>query len=198
MAPEKIQPETSFREDLDADSLDLYELVMELEDRYGIRVSEEEAAEIETVGRRGRFRLRPRAGDRLGGRRAPDPMTPRTAPLAELFADTPEELRRQALSHSSWVEKPNGVYGRLAFLGDSVLGLSVATLLFERLSQTPTSASSPRSSTRPSAAALAPRSRASWSFPSCSRSARPDDGDGLPGRRRCSPPSATLARSARR
>jgi acyl carrier protein len=50
VAPEKIQLETRFREDLDADSLDLYELVMELEDRYGIRVSEEEAAEIETVG----------------------------------------------------------------------------------------------------------------------------------------------------
>ena len=47
---ERIQPETKFREDLDADSLDLYELVMELEDRYGIRVSEEEAADIETVG----------------------------------------------------------------------------------------------------------------------------------------------------
>jgi acyl carrier protein len=50
VTPERIQPETRFREDLDADSLDLYELVMELEDRYGIRVSEEEAAEIETVG----------------------------------------------------------------------------------------------------------------------------------------------------
>ena len=50
VAPEKIQPETRFREDLDADSLDLYELVMELEDRYGIRVSEEEAADIATVG----------------------------------------------------------------------------------------------------------------------------------------------------
>jgi acyl carrier protein len=47
---ERIQLETRFREDLDADSLDLYELVMELEDRYGIRVSEEEATEIETVG----------------------------------------------------------------------------------------------------------------------------------------------------
>jgi acyl carrier protein len=47
---DKIKPETRFREDLDADSLDLYELVMELEDRYGIRISEEEAAEIETVG----------------------------------------------------------------------------------------------------------------------------------------------------
>jgi ribonuclease-3 len=59
-------------------------------------------------------------------------MTPDTASLAELFADTPEELRRQALSHSSWVEKRTKSYGRLAFLGDSVLGLSVATLLFER------------------------------------------------------------------
>jgi ribonuclease-3 len=59
-------------------------------------------------------------------------MTSSTAPLAELFADTPEELHRQALSHSSWVEKRTDSYGRLAFLGDSVLGLSVATLLFER------------------------------------------------------------------
>jgi ribonuclease-3 len=59
-------------------------------------------------------------------------MTKGTAPLAELFADTPEELHRQALSHSSWVETRTESYGRLAFVGDSVLGLSVATLLFER------------------------------------------------------------------
>jgi ribonuclease-3 len=57
-------------------------------------------------------------------------MTPGTASLAELFADTPEELHRQALSHSSWVERRTESYGRLAFLGDSVLGLSVASLLF--------------------------------------------------------------------
>jgi ribonuclease III len=57
-------------------------------------------------------------------------MTPGTATLAELFADAPEELRRQALSHSSWVETRTQSYGRLAFLGDSVLGLSVAALLF--------------------------------------------------------------------
>ena len=48
--PDRITESTRFREDLDADSLDLYELVMELEDSYGIRVSEEEAAGIETVG----------------------------------------------------------------------------------------------------------------------------------------------------
>ena len=45
-----IGEQTRFKEDLDADSLDLYELVMELEDRYGISVSEEQAAKIETVG----------------------------------------------------------------------------------------------------------------------------------------------------
>lgn len=47
---EDITESTRFRDDLDADSLDLYELVMELEDTYGISVSEAEAARIETVG----------------------------------------------------------------------------------------------------------------------------------------------------
>ncbi len=47
---DRIQESTRFRDDLDADSLDLYELVMELEDTYGLSVSEEEAARIETVG----------------------------------------------------------------------------------------------------------------------------------------------------
>ena len=47
---ERIDESTRFKEDLDADSLDLYELVMELEDRYGVAVSEEQAARIATVG----------------------------------------------------------------------------------------------------------------------------------------------------
>ena len=47
---EKIGEGTRFKEDLDADSLDLYELVMELEDNYGVTVSEEQATRIETVG----------------------------------------------------------------------------------------------------------------------------------------------------
>jgi acyl carrier protein len=46
----KIGEGTRFKDDLDADSLDLYELVMELEDNYGVKVSEEQAAGIETVG----------------------------------------------------------------------------------------------------------------------------------------------------
>ena len=48
--PTRSPSRPGFREDLDADSLDLYELVMELEDSYGITVSEEEAAKITTVG----------------------------------------------------------------------------------------------------------------------------------------------------
>jgi len=46
----RITEDARFKEDLDADSLDLYELVMELEDRYGVVVSEEQATRIKTVG----------------------------------------------------------------------------------------------------------------------------------------------------
>jgi acyl carrier protein len=46
----RISEQTRFKQDLDADSLDLYELVMELEDSYGITVTEEQASRIETVG----------------------------------------------------------------------------------------------------------------------------------------------------
>jgi acyl carrier protein len=48
--PGVIQEDTRFKEDLAADSLDLVELVMELEDRYGIRIPDEEAVKILTVG----------------------------------------------------------------------------------------------------------------------------------------------------
>lgn len=47
---DRISEQTRFKQDLDADSLDLYELVMELEDRYGVVVTEEQASRIETVG----------------------------------------------------------------------------------------------------------------------------------------------------
>jgi acyl carrier protein len=47
---ERIGDDTRFKEDLEADSLDLVELVMELEDSYGVRIPDEEAAKIKTVG----------------------------------------------------------------------------------------------------------------------------------------------------
>ena len=46
----QITDETRFKEDLEADSLDLYTLVQELEDSYGVRMPDEEAAKILTVG----------------------------------------------------------------------------------------------------------------------------------------------------
>jgi acyl carrier protein len=45
-----IEESSRFKEDLEADSLDLVELVMELEDGYGIRMPEDEAERIKTVG----------------------------------------------------------------------------------------------------------------------------------------------------
>lgn len=49
--PEEITMETSFMEDLEADSLDLVEMMMALEDEFGIDpITEEEAATIKTVG----------------------------------------------------------------------------------------------------------------------------------------------------
>jgi acyl carrier protein len=50
LEPAQIGEGTRFKEDLEADSLDLYTLVQELEDTYGVRISDEQAAEILTVG----------------------------------------------------------------------------------------------------------------------------------------------------
>jgi acyl carrier protein len=45
-----VKPENSFVEDLNADSLDLTELIMTFEERFGFEISEEEAEKLKTVG----------------------------------------------------------------------------------------------------------------------------------------------------
>ncbi len=47
---DKVTQEASFRKDLEADSLDLVELIMAFEDQFGEEISDEEAQKIETVG----------------------------------------------------------------------------------------------------------------------------------------------------
>ncbi|MBU0511134.1 MAG: acyl carrier protein [Chloroflexi bacterium] len=47
---DKITPEARFREELEADSLDLVELIMEFEERFGGEISDEDAQLITTVG----------------------------------------------------------------------------------------------------------------------------------------------------
>ena len=55
-----------------------------------------------------------------------------TESLEELLAELPQDLRRQAFTHASWVEHRSESYERLAFLGDVVLSLAVSTHLFPR------------------------------------------------------------------
>jgi ribonuclease-3 len=53
--------------------------------------------------------------------------------LEALLAALPEDLSRQVFTHASWTEKRSDSYARLAFLGDSVLGLAVTSHLYPRL-----------------------------------------------------------------
>ena len=122
--PARIDEGTRFKEDLEADSLDLYTLVQELEDSYGVKMSDEQAAKILTVGQAVDFVLDARAAARH-----PSP------------ADARRTARRAAgglcTGRSSRTRRgPSGAsdsYSRLAFLGDSVLGLAVTTHLYPRL-----------------------------------------------------------------
>lgn len=53
--------------------------------------------------------------------------------LRQLLEELPEELYRQVFTHASWSERRSDSYTRLAFLGDSVLGLAVTAHLYPRL-----------------------------------------------------------------
>ena len=140
---------------------------------------------IRRLGRGGRGRARGRTG-RAG------------VAAASCSTRCPLTLRRQALTHSSWVEHRADSYGRLAFLGDSVLGLAIAEHLFSRY---------PRADigrlTKMHGQAVSGRACAEVAIelgvPELLRGDRADGGRGRDrGRARCWPPSARSPRSARR
>src|SRR5687767_12949678 len=53
--------------------------------------------------------------------------------LRALLDQLPEDLQRQVFTHASWTDRRSDSYARLAFLGDSVLGLAVTSHLYPRL-----------------------------------------------------------------
>lgn len=69
----------------------------------------------------------------VGSKRDGERPAPGPDALRELIEALPDELLEQSLTHSSWVSHRADSYGRLAFLGDSVLGLAIADNLFHTL-----------------------------------------------------------------
>ena len=53
--------------------------------------------------------------------------------LRQLLDELPEDLRQQVFTHASWTDRRSDSYSRLAFLGDSVLGLAITAHLYPRL-----------------------------------------------------------------
>src|ERR1700751_6063826 len=93
--PGSIEESTRFREDLEADSLDLYTLVQELEDSYGVKMSDEQAAKILTVGQAVDFVLATSGeGSGGGGRPEGHDSAPRTSATASQGADSECGARR--------------------------------------------------------------------------------------------------------
>jgi acyl carrier protein len=80
--PDVISERTRFREDLEADSLDLYTLVQELEDSYGVKISDEEATRILTVGQAVDFVLA------SGAVKAPDAAGANPSPIHPAAGDS--------------------------------------------------------------------------------------------------------------
>lgn len=50
VSEDSVKPETNFKDDLEADSLDLFEVVMAIEDEYNVEIPSEDLEKISTVG----------------------------------------------------------------------------------------------------------------------------------------------------
>jgi ribonuclease III len=108
------------------------------------------------------------------------PRRSRPESLEDLLAELPEDVRRQAFTHASWVGQRADSYERLAFLGDVVLSLAVSTHLYPRFESY-------------GAGRLTKVRAQAVSGPSCARVAL---GLGVPDELRMAAPEGTTGRSA--
>jgi ribonuclease-3 len=108
------------------------------------------------------------------------PRRSRPESLEDLLAELPENVRRQAFTHASWVGQRADSYERLAFLGDVVLSLAVSTHLYPRFESY-------------GAGRLTKVRAQAVSGPSCARVAL---GLGVPDELRTAAPEGTTGRSA--
>jgi ribonuclease III len=108
------------------------------------------------------------------------PRRSRPESLEDLLSELPEDLRRQAFTHASWVGQRADSYERLAFLGDVVLSLAVSTHLYPRFESY-------------GAGRLTKVRAQAVSGPSCARVAL---GLGVPDELRAAAPEGTTGRSA--
>jgi ribonuclease III len=108
------------------------------------------------------------------------PRRSRPESLEDLLAELPEDVRRQAFTHASWVPQRADSYERLAFLGDVVLSLAVSTHLYPRFESY-------------GAGRLTKVRAQAVSGPSCARVAV---GLGVPDELRIAAPEGTTGRSA--
>jgi ribonuclease-3 len=108
------------------------------------------------------------------------PRRSRPESLEDLLAELPEDVRRQAFTHASWVGQRADSYERLAFLGDVVLSLAVSNHLYPRFESY-------------GAGRLTKVRAQAVSGPSCARVAL---GLGVPDELRAAAPEGTTGRSA--
>ena len=108
------------------------------------------------------------------------PRRSRPESLEDLLGELPDDLRRQAFTHASWVGQRADSYERLAFLGDVVLSLAVSTHLYPRFESY-------------GAGRLTKVRAQAVSGPSCARVAL---GLGVPDELRAAAPEGTTGRSA--
>ena len=136
---DEVKPEASFVDDLNADSLDLVELIMSLEEEFGTEISDEDAEKIRTVQDAVDY-IDERAslaglGRVVAGWPARcDPRKPSRNDLASQSAIWTSSDR--LLVHSSWHHEHRdaalGHNERLEFLGDAVVNLAISEALYTR------------------------------------------------------------------